>query len=110
VTANAAAFLLAAQLNFALSSAFTWRDRFVSHSLARRWLLFHGSIAATALLNMLTFSAARFVLPVLAASAAGIATGALGNYLLGDRVVFRGSGTVGSPTVESQEQEETLAA
>jgi putative flippase GtrA len=87
--ANLIAFLLAAQLNFALSVAFTWRDRRTSGSLLRRWLLYHGSIAAMALLNMLVFIVMRPLVPVLLASALGITIAAVGNYLAGDRLVFR---------------------
>jgi putative flippase GtrA len=90
--ANAVAFLLAAQVNFALSSLFTWRDRRRTASLWRRWLAFHGAIAAMALVNQGVFLAMRTVLPALAAAAAGIAVAALGNYLLGDRLVFRARG------------------
>src|ERR671936_712332 len=86
--ANAVAFLLPAQLNFALSSLFTWRDRWRTAPLWRRWLAFHGAIAAMALVNQSVFLAARTVLPALVASAAGIAVAAVGNYLLGDRLVF----------------------
>src|SRR5579872_4505264 len=45
VAANAVAFLLAAQLNFVLSTFFTWPDRQGTLSIKRRWLMFHGSIA-----------------------------------------------------------------
>jgi putative flippase GtrA len=93
--ANAVAFLLAAQVNFALSSLFTWRDRRRAVPLWRRWLAFHGAIAATALVNQSVFLAARTVLPTLVASAAGIAVAAVGNYVLADRLVF---GAPGAPT------------
>jgi len=89
--ANGFAFLLAAQVNFTLSLAFTWQDRRRSGSLLRRWLLYHGSIAATALLNMLVFILMHPVVPTLAAAALGIATAGIGNYLAGDRLVFRRS-------------------
>jgi putative flippase GtrA len=89
VLANAFAFLTATQVNFALSLSLTWRDRCGAGSLHRRWLLFHGSIAVMALVNMLTFMAARSFLPLTAAALAGIAAGAVGNYLAGDRLVFR---------------------
>ena len=98
--ANGLAFLLAAQVNFALSLTLTWHDRCVSGSLTRRWLLFHGSIAAMALVNMLTFAAVRSFLPTLAASVTGIAAGAVGNYLAGDRLVFRGPRQNGSKSNE----------
>jgi len=99
--ANATAFLLAAQVNFALSVTVTWRDRHPEgrpsaaargrrmRPLVRRWLLFHGSIALMALVNMLTFELTRSFLPTALASLAGIAAGAIGNYLAGDRLVFR---------------------
>src|SRR5436309_13396580 len=87
--ANAVAFLLAAQVNFALSSLFTWRDRRRTAPLWRPWLAFHGAIVAMALVNQSVFLAAWTALPALVASAAGIAVAAVGNYLLGDRLLFR---------------------
>src|SRR5258705_216489 len=57
IVANALGFLLAAQLNFAISQLFTWADRPLAgahgDSLGQRWLRFHVAIAGTALLNML---------------------------------------------------------
>src|SRR5579872_5832767 len=54
--ANAVAFFVATQLNFALSVMLTWRDRLGtvarSRALLRCWLLFHGSIALMATVNM----------------------------------------------------------
>jgi putative flippase GtrA len=87
--ANSAAFLLAAQLNFILSMAITWPERRGTAPLARRWLTFHCSIAAMAVLNLIVFTLARDVVSAPQASALGIAAGALGNYLAGDRLVFR---------------------
>jgi putative flippase GtrA len=93
LAANVVAFLLAAQLNFALSVTLTWRDRTPNRSwiraTARRWQLFHGSIALMALVNLLTFGIARSFLLALPAALAGIAAGGVGNYLIGDRFVFR---------------------
>lgn len=90
VIANCVAFLLAAQVNFLLSLTFTWRDRAPAGSIPRRWILFHGSMGSMALVNMAVFAVARPFIPLAPASLAGIAAGALGNYLLGDRLVFRG--------------------
>jgi putative flippase GtrA len=92
IPANAAAFLLAAQFNFLMSMLYTWRDRRRERALGRRWIAFHGSIAGMAVLNMLVFGITRQILPDLVASAAGIAAGACGNFLLGDRLVFRAAG------------------
>jgi len=87
--ANAAAFLLSAQFNFALSSVFTWRDRLTKRSPVRRWVAFHGAIALMAVVNLGVFAVMRMVLPDIAASAAGICAAALGNFGLGDRLIFR---------------------
>ena len=86
--ADALAFLLAAQVNFACNNLFTWRGRGRDRPLWRRWLLFHGSILGTAALNLLVFDLARRAIPVLPASALGIAVAAVGNFLIGDRLVF----------------------
>jgi putative flippase GtrA len=90
--ANVVAFLVAAQLNFALSYTFTWRER-RGGSLVRRWLLYHTSIALMALVNLAVFTLASSLIPghdgTYIAALLGIAAGGLGNYLLGDRLVFR---------------------
>lgn len=90
--ANGVAFLLSAQLNFALSTLFTWWDRGTSLPLWRRWLVFHGAISSMAVVNMLVFAAARVALPDLAAAASGTAVAAIGNFFIGDRLVFRAGG------------------
>jgi putative flippase GtrA len=91
--ANAVALLLSTQVNFVLSYLFTWRDRRPHAGTAPvvllRWVAYQGSVAGTALLNMLVFVAARAVLPPLVASAAGLAAAASGNFVIGDRFVFR---------------------
>jgi putative flippase GtrA len=107
--ANVIAFLLAAQVNFALSSLFTWRDRQATAPVWRRWLMFHASIAAMAVVNQLVFLAARAVLPTLVAAAVGIAVAAVGNFLLGDRLVFRASWT-GHGSFHGQGDERNHAA
>jgi len=90
LAANGVAFLLAAQVNFALSVTFTWRDRVDSRSLGRRWLAFHGAIAGMAVVNMLVLAASRAVVSALVASLLGIGVAAIGNFVVGDRLVFRG--------------------
>jgi len=90
LAANGGAFLLAAQVNFALSVTFTWRDRCDGRPLGRRWLAFHGAIAGMAVINMLVFAASRAVAPSLVASLLGIGVAAVGNFVIGDRLLFRG--------------------
>ncbi len=92
--ADIVAFLVSAQVNFALNYTFTWRGRTGRHALWRRWLLFHGSIAGTGLLNILIFAAARHALPALVASALGIGVASVGNFIVGDRLVFRRRATL----------------
>jgi putative flippase GtrA len=97
LVANATAFLLAAQLNFFMSSLFTWRDRLAGQRIARRWLAFHAAIAGMALVNMVVFAITRTFMPPLAASVAGILAGAVGNFLIGDRLVFVRRGSTPAP-------------
>lgn len=95
--ANIAAFFLAAQFNFLFSSFFTWRDRTIAHAgelksevqFGKRWLKFHSSILATALLNQLVFMLAGTALPSLWASALGILVAAFVNFFVMNRLVFR---------------------
>ncbi len=96
--ANVVAFLLAAQLNFALSATVTWGDR-RGAPLLPRWFAFLGAVSATALLNLAVFELTSLVLPVLAAAATGIATAACLNYLVADHAVFRRSSPPASGTL-----------
>lgn len=110
VPANAVAFVLAAQVNFGLSAVFTWRDRRTEHPWWRRWLAFHAAIAAMALVNQAVFLAAHTVVPALAAAATGIAVAALGNYLVGDRLVFRERTARSGPMAVRQKRSRTARA
>jgi putative flippase GtrA len=93
LAANAAAFLIAAQVNFWLSDCFTWGDRLndpgPDSTLRRRWVRFHLSILGTSLLNMAVFAIARATQPIVVAGILGIGSTALANFILGDRFVFR---------------------
>lgn len=105
LVANGAGFLVAAQVNFLLSQAFTWADRPTDaaggEALAARWARFHAAIAGTALLNMLVFAAERVVVADLAAAALGTGTAGLLNFLLVDRLVFQGTGRAGGRAVHA---------
>ncbi len=99
--ANAVGFVFSAQVNFVLNSTFTWRDRAGSRPLWRRWALFQGSIASTAVLNQIVFAGAHVFAPSIVASMCGIAGASVGNFVLGDRLVFRrGGATVTAPSPE----------
>ena len=93
ILGNALAFLGSVQLNFLLSSLITWRDRGVPPDwmeVPLRWAKFHAVCAVGAAVNFTTFFIiARGPLPALVASGAGILAGAVINYAVNDRVVFR---------------------
>ncbi len=91
--ANTLAFLASAQLNFAMSARFIWGDRQAEKTgglkrLAGQWAAFHGSVLAAAGINFLVFQAARTVMAPLPAAALGIASTALLNFAVQDRLVF----------------------
>ncbi len=85
--AEVAAFALAAQANFLMSSRFTWADR--GEPSVRRWMAFMVAVTMSATANFAVFEVARGAVPVLAASALGIVAGACLNFVAGDRAVFR---------------------
>jgi putative flippase GtrA len=87
--ANGLGLLAATQVNFALSSVFTWRDRRrTRRTLPLRWARFMGLVATTLLLNEAVFLAARVALPTLVAAGLGSGLMAVLNFTLGDRFVF----------------------
>jgi putative flippase GtrA len=86
--ANAAAFFAAANLNFALSGAFTWSDREATDSVLARWSRYFVAIAGTAFLNMATFAVASPVIGDLPGAALGLGVAALANFVTADRLVF----------------------
>lgn len=110
ILANCVGFLLAAQVNFTLSTIFTWHDRSLASkmrmALPWRWLHFHGTIAATALLNQGIFVMAQVLLPALLASALGIGVASIANFVLGDGLVFRAEDRQACPGNSVQEKSE----
>ncbi len=100
--ANAVAFALAAQLNFVLSSRFTWGDRRPGGSMSWRWLVFLGAISGTAALNLGVFALAQPLLGDVRAAALGIAAAAIVNFLVGDRAIFRPASIERAPRVDTE--------
>jgi putative flippase GtrA len=91
--ANATGFILSTQLNFALSSLITWRDRLTPGdqptTLARR-LAGYNALALTSLaINQAVFSVAVTAMHYLAAATLGILAGMLLTYAVSGRVIFR---------------------
>jgi putative flippase GtrA len=93
LVADAVAIPLAAQVNFVLSSVFTWYDRpargRTRHSILERWVAYQGSTLAAGMLNLLLFAAIHGVIFPAAAALVANAGAAAGSYLLNDHLVFR---------------------
>ncbi|GAA1677778.1 hypothetical protein GCM10009830_25910 [Glycomyces endophyticus] len=93
--ANATGFLASAQVNFLLSTYFTWADRRLPRGdpWTRRWLPFQATVAVSLACNTGVYALARALfpdhLPPVAAAAAGVCAGALLTYLASDFLVFR---------------------
>lgn len=91
--ANALAFLLSTQLNFALSSAITWRDRLGAGDGApgflRRLAGYNALALGSLAVNQVAFALALPVAHYLAAATIGILAGMLLTYTVSGRVIFR---------------------
>jgi putative flippase GtrA len=90
--ANAAGFLLSAQLNFLLSSGWTWRDRPPGWDRAapwRRWTSYNVTAVLALGINTAVFTASYQAIDSLPAAALGVLAGTVANYLICDRAVFR---------------------
>ena len=90
--ANALAFLLSTQVNFALSAAVTWRNRLAAGGspTAVAWRLagYNAMALGTLVVNQAVFALALPAVHYLAASALGILAGMLLNYTVSGRVIF----------------------
>jgi putative flippase GtrA len=91
--ANVLGFLISTQLNFALSSLITWRDRFADHErtalLARRLAGYNGLALISLTVNQAVFTVAALSINYLAAAVLGILAGMLLNYLVSGQLIFR---------------------
>lgn len=89
--ANTAAFAGSAQLNFTLSSAFTWRDRRIHGRrwVWRRWASYNATTLFSLAINGAVFTACHVLIGSLAAAVAGVAVSATVTYMLCNVVVFR---------------------
>jgi putative flippase GtrA len=93
ILANAFGIAVAVQFNFVISELFVWSDRrlltVLGRQMARRWLTFHGCIAASLVLNFAAFIVARLFMPDLPAAVVGIAASTVVKFLSLDRLAFR---------------------
>ncbi|SDE45578.1 Putative flippase GtrA (transmembrane translocase of bactoprenol-linked glucose) [Glycomyces harbinensis] len=102
--ANAIGFLVSAQVNFLLSTRFTWSDRRLPRPAPRRaavrWLSFQTTVALSLACNTGVFAlASQFTGPV-AAAAAGVGLGALLTFLASNHLIFRGRRAETAPPTE----------
>lgn len=103
--ANAIAFLLSTQVNFALSSAITWRDRLVLAQgrapVGRRLAGYNALALGSLAINQGVFALALPAVHYLGASALGILAGMALTYAVSGRLLFRR--VTPAPTVAPQE-------
>jgi putative flippase GtrA len=88
---NAVAFLISAQLNFALNSALTWRDRMHRRPMAlfAQALGFNALILVAVVFNQAIYLVAVRLTPYLVAGAVGLGATTLAKYFIADRWIFR---------------------
>ena len=86
---NGIGMAVAAQVNFTLSSMFTWRDRWVREGWSKRWSMYQLTILVSAIVNMIVFILARLVVEQTIAAIIGILAAATLNFAAGDRLIFR---------------------
>ena len=89
--ANAAGFAVSAQLNFALSTRFTWRDRQAAgrRDTGARWLAYNVMALLSLGCNSLVFTASYQAIGTTAAALLGVLTGTAVVYLTCNFLVFR---------------------
>jgi putative flippase GtrA len=89
--ANALGFALSAQLNFALSSRLTWRDRRAgsAQTLWTRLACYNGTALISLAVNTAAFSLVYRQVGNLAGAAVGVICGMCVTYLVCDLVIFR---------------------
>lgn len=89
--ANAVGFVASAQLNYALSALFTWRDRPAGQPrrVVARWVSYQATTAFSLGVNTVTFMVALPLAGALAAAAIGVLVGMGANFVLSHFVVFR---------------------
>lgn len=90
--ANAVAFVVSAQLNFALSSTVTWRDRPAAgrRGTRARWLAYNATAMVSLGCNTAVFTLAYRSLGTTPAAALGVLAGTCVVYLTCNLLVFRG--------------------
>jgi len=89
---NLVAFLLSAQINFALNQLVTWHSTLAgssSQTTLTRWVKFHGAIAVSAVINQVVYNVAVLFVPILVSAALAILFVAGFNFVMLNRFVFQ---------------------
>jgi putative flippase GtrA len=89
--ANAAGFVLSAQVNFILSTVVTWSDHPAGGAapMFARWVAYQATAAFSLLINTVAFTATHAALGSLPAAAAGVVAGTAATFLVCHLLVFR---------------------
>ena len=97
--ANAAGFLISAQLNFVLSAAVTWGDRRVATAggTLARWASYQATAGLALAVNVAVFAITVGTLGSLAAAAAGVLVGTVVTYAVNHRLIFRPAAITRTP-------------
>lgn len=104
--ANAAAFLITAQVNFFLNYRLTWADRGRVASRPRwvQFVSFNALVAVAVVVNQSVYIAVERFLPYIVAGAVGIGATTAVKFLVADRWIF-----IREPRREDDDTHETLA-
>jgi putative flippase GtrA len=102
--ADAIGFALSAQLNFLLSTRFTWRDRKVAgrRDIGVRWLAYNATALLSLACNTAVFTVAYRGVGTTAAALLGVLAGTAVVYLTCNYIIFRTQRSAARATVASQ--------
>jgi putative flippase GtrA len=102
--ADAIGFALSAQLNFLLSTRFTWQDRKVAgrRDIGVRWLAYNATALLSLAFNTAVFTVAYQAVGTTAAALLGVLAGTAVVYLTCNYIVFRVRRSAVRATVASQ--------
>jgi len=102
--ADAIGFALSAQLNFLLSTRFTWRDRKVAgrRDIGIRWLAYNATALLSLACNTAVFTVAYQAVGTIAAALLGVLAGTAVVYLTCNYIIFRSRRSAARATMASQ--------
>ena len=103
--ANAASFIIAAEIKFALSWRLVWRDRAISGGTCRRFAWFNATTGLIFFADQATFAATDGFLTAIPAAVLGVAVGTVASYVVCDHFIFRSAsrGTTLEAAIETSE-------